>query len=449
MLLSIALGSGAVTFYLRDLAAVPFHPDESVYIYMSRDFDTLVLQRDPLALAWQPREPLFPEARKRLLDAPLTRYLDGLGRWLGGYTVADLPTDWAWGAPWEANRSAIPSPALLLAARAPSAILGALTAVVLFWIGVQMRGIAVGLIAAGLYALDPLTLLHTQRAMAEGALMFFSTLTICATIVLAERCNALSQFNARVLTLGAVVGLLAGLAMNSKQSAIVMLPLALAVSAGVLWRRPWLRARRLAAIAALCGVIVLGWAATLWLLNPILYREPLAIAQAMVAMRVELTREQVAVNGASQPELILASAPARLAATVTELYWQLPAGWDVPVYLEQLKPPMDVYLSNPLHVWLREPLASITLLLLSAIGVVGSATRLARARLGATTRAEQVVWLWAALTLGLIALTVPLNWQRYFMPLLPASRLFVALGCVALWQLARRRARSASPVCRT
>ena len=69
LLLSAGLAIGFVALYLSRLAAVPFHPDESTQLYMSRDFDTLVLQRDPAALAWTPDQPLTPEARYRLLDA--------------------------------------------------------------------------------------------------------------------------------------------------------------------------------------------------------------------------------------------------------------------------------------------------------------------------------------------------------------------------------------------
>jgi hypothetical protein len=37
---------------------VPFHPDESTYIYMNRDFDLLFRQGNPAAVTWQtPNEP--------------------------------------------------------------------------------------------------------------------------------------------------------------------------------------------------------------------------------------------------------------------------------------------------------------------------------------------------------------------------------------------------------
>ena len=200
--LSVVLAVVFLAVYLSDLAAVPFHPDESTHLYMSRDFSILFLDRNPLALAWSPGQPQTPETQKRLLDAPLTRYVVGLGWWLRGYSTADLNADWVWGAPWEANLSAIPSPALLLAARTPLAVLGALSAVLLFWIGVEIGGVTLGLPAALLLALDPLLLLHARRAMAESLLTFFSLLAVWGALRLVHACDASRRPGWRLLAGG-------------------------------------------------------------------------------------------------------------------------------------------------------------------------------------------------------------------------------------------------------
>ncbi len=49
-------------YYGTGLAAVPFHPDESTYIYMSRDFATLFLERSPAALVWRHRPSPAPRS---------------------------------------------------------------------------------------------------------------------------------------------------------------------------------------------------------------------------------------------------------------------------------------------------------------------------------------------------------------------------------------------------
>ncbi len=442
VLLSAALACALLVLYLSDLDRVPFHPDESTQIYMSRDFDIAFLQHNPAALAWTPDQPLSPEARLRLLDAPLTKTLIGLGRWLRGFTLADSNVDWVWGATWADNRAAIPSHDLLMAARLPTAVLGALASVLVFWIGVQVSGIGAGLIAALLVGLDPLLLLHARRAMAESALTFFSVLAAFGILLLVRHCDSLKRFRLRTVALGAVIGLLSGLAMDSKQTELVMLPIALAATALCLLQRQWTRRSQSVALTVLWFVIGAGWLVGVWLLNPVLYRDPISVTQTMLSLRADLAREQVAVNGAANPQSVLASVPARLGAAVAQLYWQPAAAWDVPVYLDQLQSAASAYFANPINSLVRQPFVGLLLVIFSGVGIGDSAMRVWRDRLGARTRTEQVLWLWSLVTLALLALTIPLNWQRYFMPLLAPSRLFAALGVFACARIALRSASS-------
>jgi len=443
--LSVVLALVFLAVYLSDLAAVPFHPDETTQLYMSRDFSILFLDRNPLALAWSPVPPQTPETQKRLLDAPLTRYVVGLGWWLRGYSTADLNADWAWGAPWEANLSAIPAPALLLAARTPLAVLGALSGVLLFWIGVEIGGATLGLPAALLLALDPLLLLHARRAMAESLLTFCSLLAAWGALRLVHACDSSRPHGRRLLAGAAAVGVLVGLAMCAKQTELALLPAVMLITAlaltqglrtaspqaGASSRRPDPKASRLGTASLVVFAIITTSALTFWLLNPVLLTDPWAVAQQMIAARVELASSQIGVNGAAYPGLVLANPAARLVAAARQLYWQMPSFWDVPLYLDQLQPAAQRYLAVAWHTVLRETPINILLIAFSVLGVALSAARLARTGLGAATRAEQLLWLWTLLTLVLLALSIPLNWQRYFMPLLPASRLFAAMGLVA------------------
>ena len=69
-------------FALSGTRQVPFHPDESTQLYMSRDFDLLL--SNPLSLAWTPDQSGDGRLHLRLVDAPLTKSLLGLGRSLAG-----------------------------------------------------------------------------------------------------------------------------------------------------------------------------------------------------------------------------------------------------------------------------------------------------------------------------------------------------------------------------
>ncbi|MBI4770547.1 MAG: glycosyltransferase family 39 protein, partial [Chloroflexi bacterium] len=336
---------------------------------------------------------------------------------------------------WEANQQALPRSVVLLAGRGPLAVLGALATVVMFWIGYEVVGMGVGLIAALLLGLDPLSLLHTRRAMAEGSLIFFSALAAWGSLRLARACDAWETFRWRIFAGGALVGTLAGLAMASKQTEVVMLPVALLAIGLPLLQRPWPLAQRWRALAAIWLVIGLGGALTFWALNPILYRQPLNVAQKMLELRAQLAQEQIEVNGAAHPDMLTPTPLARLRAAFWQVYVRPPAFWDAPVYLDHLKPLTETYLSSPVNSLLRRPLFGPVIAVLSAVGVAASGYRLIRGRLSPATRAEQVVWWWSAATLVLLLFAIPLDWQRYFLPLLAPARLFAAIGLAALFRL--------------
>ena len=157
-------------FALSGTGEVPFHPDESTQLYMSRDFELLL--SDPLSLAWTPDQSGDGRLHLRLVDAPLTKYLLGLGRSLVGLPA--LPADWDWSKTWEQNQAAgaLPDPGLLLAGRLALTLLLPFSLLLVYQIGARMHGSLTGLLAALLLGLNALVLLHDRRAMAEAALTF-------------------------------------------------------------------------------------------------------------------------------------------------------------------------------------------------------------------------------------------------------------------------------------
>ncbi len=459
-LISALLAAGFLVLYLSGLAAVPFHPDESSWLTMSADFAALFLHGHPEALAWQPGQPVPTPVAYRLLNAPLPKYLMGLGWWLAGYTPADLNADWAWPATWDQNVAAghVPAPGMLLAARWPGAALSALSAVLMFWIGCEAGGTGVGLAAALLLGLNPLVLLHGRRAMAEGAALFFSLLAVWGGLRLVRMMappprriesdgNEGTQPAARVsgparrrfLTDAAAnaaalagaalaVGALIGLAIAGKQTAIPLLPSTLLALAPPMLRQPGGLGRRLARLAGLGAALGLAGGLTFWALNPILYCQPLGVAQAMWAARADLAQQQTETNAAVQPGSVTPDPAARLRAAALEVYLRPPAVWDLPVYLDHLAPQAQAYFAQPLNWPARWPGAGALVAALGLVGAAFSALRLVRARLGPRVLAEQAVWWWALGTLGLTLLAIPFDWQRYFLPLVPPACLFAALG---------------------
>ena len=104
-----------ITFlYFQGVAEVPFHPDESTYIFMSADWEAYISH--PLSLAFQESDKSIRQ-RYRLIDPPLGRYLVGISRSLAGFSAVNV--DWDWSLTWDENNKAgaLPSQNLLNAAR--------------------------------------------------------------------------------------------------------------------------------------------------------------------------------------------------------------------------------------------------------------------------------------------------------------------------------------------
>lgn len=430
-----ALALGSLALYTADLDGVPFHPDESTYLFMSRDFATFFLEGQPARLAWAPGDALTPEVRYRLLDGPAQRYLMGLGWWLAGLRAADLNTDWDWRQPWSANiaAGAQPAPDVLRAGRVSAAVLGALTAVLVFALGAAVRGPGTGLIAGGLVLLHPLTLLHARRAMAEGPLLFASALTLLAGLALARLAERPARPTWTQLAGGAAaLGAGFGLAVAVKSSAAALAPALAGLVGLAFWQARWARRQRLGALA---GVSLTGGvaAALVFLaLSPVLWRAPLAGLETALTLRTALVREQADTLRVFAPQQLLPGAVERLRAAVMTLTVQPPAVWDVAIadQVAQLTPQVGAYLAQPLHR--GSPWGGAALAGLATAGLAFSALRLARDRCGPATRGEQAVWAWAAATLAFTLGAVPFDWQRYFLPLVPPVCLFAALGLDAL-----------------
>ena len=69
--------------FVARIPQVMFHPDESHWIYSSVVFEKLV------KMQWS--SPVWQESYWTLTQPPLARYVIGLGRRLGGYTVVNNP----------------------------------------------------------------------------------------------------------------------------------------------------------------------------------------------------------------------------------------------------------------------------------------------------------------------------------------------------------------------
>lgn len=177
---------------------VPFHGDESTLIAMSRDYHTLVQCRDLDAVLYteSPDDPAMQELR--LLNGTVSKLAIGLAWDAAHLTVYDLNDQWMWGfddptGTWDEFTYNVafghmPDDHLLHVARLPPALLAVLSVWAVFGIArLVSAGRAAAWAASLVYATTPAVLLNGRRAMMEGALLAFSTLSVLAALLLIAR----------------------------------------------------------------------------------------------------------------------------------------------------------------------------------------------------------------------------------------------------------------------
>lgn len=417
--LTFWLLAGAISLYaIWGLPGIPFHPDESTQLFTSADFDLWL--SNPASMAWDPARGFDLRQQYRLLDAPVTRYLLGLGRSIAGLPA--LPADWSWPASWEENRSAgaLPEERLLLAGRLAITLLLPFSLFFIYLIGRRMAGETGGLLAVLLLGSNALILLHTRRAMAEGALTFG---------VLFALWSFLDGWRKPWLA-----GLGMALAFNAKQSSLALLPAGLLAVSWEQFALPvqgWRGATKKALINVLIFAAVFGLVTLA--LNPFLWRDPLGAAQASFAERKALLQRQVADTIRLAPEKALPTPGWRAAAVLANLYILPPAFAETNQYHPFTQAMEEAYLATPGHNLLRGMLGGGLMLVFTLMGMISGIINLRRATPDQRKALALVLLATSLQTLALIAL-VPLTWQRYVIPLAPLACLWVAYGLAQLLQ---------------
>lgn len=394
--------------YLVGVPAVPFHPDESTQLFTSADTDTLFT--NPGELFWRVDNKNDIRQRYRELDAPLTHMVLAIGRWFAGLPA--LPVDWDWGKTWLQNEQAgaLPSAELLLAGRMAVALLYPFSVAFLFFATRRVTNDFTAWVAALLLATNALVLLHTRRAMAEGALLFTLTLSMWM-LVKAEKRPWLSAIPI-------------ALAFCAKQTLAMLAPVGLLAA---LWlmdiRSPKTGKQQylhLFGQVALFGVV---FSAIVFLLNPFLWSQPIPAAQAAFRARQALANAQLS----DRPEQALNTPGRKIIGLVGSVYLTPPIFAETGNYLAETRAAEEAYMSSPAHSLFRSLPAGAILMAVGLFGFAWASLRAIRGRFSARRGMVLLLAATALQTLGLLVL-VPLPWQRYYLPVVPYACLWAAVG---------------------
>jgi len=405
-----------LAFLFSGVGRVPFHPDETSLLYQSRDLELYL--SDPRSMVWSEARRGRAEQEYRALNAPLSKYVLGVGRRLAGHGADEVGVDWDWSLSWEQNllRGALPAAELLLPARLASTSSVAAALFLMYLCGLRIGGRFTGLASVLLLGLNALVLLHGRRAMAEGTLIFAVCLGMWG-ILQADRRPWLA-------------GLATALAFSAKHTALPFIPLGWLA---VLWRGQSASPAPFVRHAAQSSAIYLGTAALVVMaMNPLLWSDPLASGMEALRARRALVQEQIQAQAEQSALRLPLTGVDSLSALIAQLFLTPLQFEELPNYAENLSQSVAAYLQSPLRSLFRGWISGGLLMGLAMAGMLFGLARLRTANrpvrrdiglLILTTLAQAVVLL----------LTLPFPYQRYYLPLVPLSVIWAAF---ALWQLA-------------
>jgi len=414
----------AALLYWAGTSSVPFHPDESTYLFTSGDIE--LFWHDPTAVFWTPEKNGDLRQFYRMIVAPMINHLIALSRWIVG--EAPLAVDWDWGLTWAENArlGALPSARLLLTGRMASAALYPFSILLIYLATRKFSNEFTAWVAALLLASNALVLLHTRRAMSEGPLLFAVALCLWS----------LGRFERRAFW-NAIPN---ALAYCAKHSLAALAPAALLA---LVWpARATAHSRRILAFQiALYGVLVL---LTLAAFNPYLWARPVQAYAATLQAR----RDLLAGQAGDRPSQQLNSVSYKLASMVYNLYFAPLMFAETGNYVEETRAAEQTYQANPFHSLLRSQTAGIILMVLNLFGFCLAA--LSAARDQSAPRRDLLLLLTANVSMAAaLWLLDPLPWQRHYLPLVPFICIWVAyalnrlgMTLVSAWKSAKA-ARSA------
>jgi len=171
-----------VAVYGSGIERVKFHKDESAWIGTSYYLEAFL--GEPVnRIRPELPDPVWTATYETLTQPPLARYVMGVGRRLGGYTITELNRPWDFRQSLDANAASghMPSENLLLWSRRPMVLLSVVSGLLLFSLVTRCAGLVAGYTFAILFAFNPYFLETLRRAMGDATLMVFAVAVLVAT----------------------------------------------------------------------------------------------------------------------------------------------------------------------------------------------------------------------------------------------------------------------------
>ncbi len=387
--------------FIRNVDLNPFHGDEAYWLRSSIHYKLFF--RDG---AIESKE--FKSCRNESVG----KYIIGLVLDVAGYgeRINELSRIEPWifqqGYDWNVANQRMPAAELLSVARFAMALLGSLTCILIYWIGRTVFSMKAGIIASLLLAYNPLMLLCCKRAMVDAPLLLFMTATVVLSIYFYR--SLMAQRRLRTLILAAVIGINCALALGTKLNGglsiffvalfcmhlIAIKSSFYAYSKKIFYSRiiQLSKDREIKLIAAGMLIACTVTITVLIGMTPCLYRQPVNGIMQMIDVRTD----HVQIQRANRWGTSLDTFSKKFNSVVRRTLF--PQNY---VILGTLfKIPIDCALF----------LLGLAMLFFTEIKYIFS---------NAKPSLQSIIILWAVVTFTGITIWIPLNWDRYYLPILP------------------------------
>lgn len=403
--------------FLTGIDAVTFHRDESQWINFSEYFE--------LAAGADIHSPAWGVSYATVTQPPVARYVIGMARRFGGYTVDELNKPWNFHRSDEANHAEgrMPPPSLLWWSRLPMALLAVASGLILVRCARMLSGRLAGYVILTLFAITPFYSTHLRRAMGESLMLFWMMLTVLAGLKLVASWRRVLRADVRGLDSdrGAmwrplvwtiVLGVISGLAGATKLNGLTLMGVGGGLCAFLAWKSSRVPSRRRLQLLAFGALLLPATTGAVFLaVNPFLYSHPRYHLTLMLDHRASQIRQQQA--NAPSAALPLDDVAKRLAVVPRRILRE----------------------SSPSE---RRDVTA----LIGIFAMAGLVLLLSRAVQWARTDAETgvgVVLVLLALVTVIPAVMTPLNWDRYYLPPVLFSTLCVSIAASSIleWSAVR------------
>jgi hypothetical protein len=398
--------------FLSNLESQRFHGDENLWLHSTKYFKLFFIDRDFGNRQW--KEWLAFD------QPPVGKYILGFALLLAGYggrmeELANMNLwDFSRNYKWNVSQGRIPPKEMLLVGRYAMAIMGSLACMLLYCIGKMIFNIRVGIMAALLLAFNPLMLLCSQRAMTDAPLIFFLTantlfIMFFYNVFLKEKMRK-AFFLAGLIGLN--IALSTGTKLNGGLAAIVFAAFCIYLIIIKVWQYRSSKDVLPNTFATLkkdhqVKMILMSLLISIFIsisvfigLNPYLYHRPLKGPFVMLFHRMEVVKGQQKGIG-----------PA-----ITSI------GQKVHFVIQKtLIPGNYATLSSIFKI----PIDLILFLIGLFILTYKEGKHLLKDR---RPTCHSIIIIWAILTFVLIMAWIPLDWNRYYLPVVPCVAMVTGYG---------------------